>query len=174
MSRNMLIVVSVVAVLWAMLIAPPTTAPDPVPPGAAAARTSRCLVIVPAFNEREAIGRAMRDASICGLGQTAPELYDIGIDWVIGADAGRAEDRHTGAFHLHRLEALEELQENPHCALQIGGHVCGNHFGDIVAHFEDIGNAVGAQPASRAQIRINPYLHRKLLTYDVLYGERVI
>ncbi|MEJ2735377.1 MAG: hypothetical protein P8189_17740 [Anaerolineae bacterium] len=27
MSRNMLIVVSVVAVLWAMLIAPPTTAP---------------------------------------------------------------------------------------------------------------------------------------------------
>jgi hypothetical protein len=39
----------------------------------------------------------------------------------------------------------------------------GIHFGDIIAHFEDIGNAVGTKPASRAQIRINPYLHRKLL-----------
>jgi len=61
-----------------------------------------------------------------------------------------------------------------HCALQIGRDVCGNHFGDIIAHFEDIGNAVGAQLSSRAQIRIYPDLHRKLLKYVVLYGDRVI
>ena len=60
-----------------------------------------------------------------------------------------------------------------HSTLEIAGYLRGDHFGDIVAHFEHIGNAVGTEPASRAQIRINPYLHRKLLKM-VLYGARLI
>jgi len=56
-----------------------------------------------------------------------------------------------------------------HSTLEIAGYFRGDHFGDIIAHFEDIGNAVGTKPTSRAQIRINPYLHRKLLWKMVFY-----
>jgi hypothetical protein len=42
---------------------------------------------------------------------------------------------------------------------QVGGNLGADYLGDIVAHLEYVGNTVGTQPASRAQISINPYLH---------------
>jgi hypothetical protein len=58
-----------------------------------------------------------------------------------------------------------------HGALEIGGYVRGNDFSDIIAHFEDVRDTVGAEPTTRAQISINPYLHRKLLNSSIGSGQ---